>query len=125
MQHLLRAVFTNHTTRDDKEELKDQLDIVNYHEYEKCRGRPAQEISPLEMLLFYPFSFLPILPPSFFLFFLLKGVFMLFSSYVVSDAFVTPWIVALQALLCPWDFPGKNIGVDFYFLLFQDIPFGL
>ena len=50
---------------------------------------------------------------------------MLFSSYVVSDAFVTPWIVALQALLCPWDFPGKNIGVDFYFLLFQDIPFGL
>ena len=79
----------------------------------------------LPSLLFSPFSFLPILPPSFFLFFLLKGLFLLFSSYVVSDTFVTPWIVALQALLCPWDFPGKNIGVDCYFLLFQDIPFGL
>ena len=28
--------------------------------------------------------------------------------------FVTPWTVALQA---PWDFPGKNAGVGFHFLL--------
>ena len=27
--------------------------------------------------------------------------------------FVTPWTVAL----CPWDSPGKNIGVDCHFLL--------
>ena len=25
--------------------------------------------------------------------------------------FVTPSTVACQALLCPWDSPGKNIGV--------------
>ena len=66
----------------------------------------------LPSLLFSPFSFLPILPPSFFLFFLLKGLFLLFSSYVVSDTFVTPWIVALQALLCPWDFPGKSTALS-------------
>ena len=30
--------------------------------------------------------------------------------------FATPWTVALQAP-CPWDFPGKNIGVDCRFLL--------
>ena len=24
---------------------------------------------------------------------------------------VTPWTVAHQAPLCPWDFPGKNIRV--------------
>jgi len=28
----------------------------------------------------------------------------------------TQWPVALW-LLCPWDFPGKNTGVDCYFLL--------
>ena len=27
-----------------------------------------------------------------------------------------PWTVATR-LLCPWDFPGKNTGVDCYFLL--------
>ena len=35
---------------------------------------------------------------------------------VVSDSLVTPWIVAHQHL-CPWDFPGKNIGVGFHFPL--------
>ena len=25
----------------------------------------------------------------------------------------TPWIVAYQASLCPWNFPGKNTGVPF------------
>ena len=29
---------------------------------------------------------------------------------------VTPWTVAAR-LLCPWDFPGKNTGVDCHFLL--------
>ena len=31
--------------------------------------------------------------------------------------FVTPWTVACQRLLCPWDFPGKNTGVGCHFLL--------
>ena len=35
----------------------------------------------------------------------------LFSCYVVSDSFVTPWAVACQ-VLCPWHFPGKNTGAD-------------
>ena len=30
--------------------------------------------------------------------------------------FVTPWGIPQQAL-CPWDFPGKNTGVDFHSLL--------
>ena len=30
--------------------------------------------------------------------------------------FATPWTVALQA---PWDFPGKNAGVGFHFLLHE------
>ena len=30
--------------------------------------------------------------------------------------FVTPWTVAHQAL-CPWDSPGKNIGVGSHSLL--------
>ena len=30
--------------------------------------------------------------------------------------FVTPWTVA-WTVLCPWDFPGKNTGVGFHFLL--------
>ena len=29
---------------------------------------------------------------------------------------LTPWTVACQ-VLCSWDFPGKNTGVDFHFLL--------
>ena len=28
----------------------------------------------------------------------------------------TPWTIAHQAL-CPWDFPGKNTGVDCHFIL--------
>ena len=31
--------------------------------------------------------------------------------------FVTPWTLALQALLCPWDSLGKNTGVDCHILL--------
>ena len=30
--------------------------------------------------------------------------------------FATPWTVTTR-LFCPWDFPGKNTGVDWYFLL--------
>ena len=29
----------------------------------------------------------------------------------------TPWTIAHQALLCPWDSPGKNTGVGCHFLL--------
>ena len=32
---------------------------------------------------------------------------------------VAPWTVAAR-LLCPWNFPGKNTGVD-YHSLFQDM----
>ena len=35
----------------------------------------------------------------------------------MSDSFVTPWTIARQDFLCPWDLPGKNTGVDFHFLL--------
>ena len=31
--------------------------------------------------------------------------------------FETPWIIAHYMLLCPWDFPGKNTGIDHRFLL--------
>ena len=33
--------------------------------------------------------------------------------------FITPWTVPTR-LLCPWDFPGKNNGLDCHFL-FQSI----
>ena len=32
------------------------------------------------------------------------------ACLVMFDSFVTPWAVATR-LLCPWNFPGKNIGV--------------
>ena len=32
----------------------------------------------------------------------------------MSDSFVTPWTIATR-LLYPWDFPGKNTGVDCHF----------
>ena len=35
---------------------------------------------------------------------------------MLSNCIVTPWTVASR-LLCPWDFPGKNIGVACHFLL--------
>ena len=44
-------------------------------------------------------------------------VFLRFSRWVVSDTFLTLWSVQRARLLCPWDFPGKNIGVDCHFLL--------
>ena len=31
--------------------------------------------------------------------------------------FATPRTVAMDRLLCPWDFPGKNTGVGYHFLL--------
>ena len=48
-------------------------------------------------------------------------VLLLFSRQVMSDSFVTQWTIALQ-LLGPWDFPGKNIGVDCHFLLQEIFP---
>ena len=33
--------------------------------------------------------------------------------------FVTPWTVWPTRLLCPWDSPGKNTGVDSHVLLQQ------
>ena len=37
-----------------------------------------------------------------------------FSYSVMSGSFVTTWT---PRLLCPWDFPGKNIRVSCHFLL--------
>ena len=42
---------------------------------------------------------------------------LLFRCYAMSDSSATPWTTALQDLLCPWDFPGKNTGVGCHFLL--------
>ena len=41
------------------------------------------------------------------------------SCYLVSKSCLTLlWFHGLQPIsLCPWDFPGKNTGVDCYFLL--------
>ena len=41
---------------------------------------------------------------------------MLNHIQVKSDSFVSQWTVTHQ-LLCPWNFPGKNTGVDCHFLL--------
>ena len=38
------------------------------------------------------------------------------SHSVMSNSFMTSWTVASR-LLCPWDFPGKNIGVGCHFHL--------
>ena len=35
--------------------------------------------------------------------------------------FATLWTVA-QQLLCPWNFPGKNTGIGYHFLLQKDLP---
>ena len=45
----------------------------------------------------------------------------LFSHSAVSISFATPWTVARQAPLCPWDFPGKNTGVGSHFLPQEDL----
>ena len=39
------------------------------------------------------------------------------SRSVVSNSFKTPWTVSHPRLFCPWNFPGKNTGVDCHFLL--------
>ena len=36
--------------------------------------------------------------------------------------FTTPWTVARQTPLCPWDVPGKNTGVGCHFLLQGILP---
>ena len=49
-----------------------------------------------------------------------RGWFVYFlSCSVVSDSFETPWMVAYQTsgIFCPWDSPGKNIGVGCHALL--------
>ena len=46
---------------------------------------------------------------------------LLFSHSVVSKSFAAPWTVPTR-LLCPWDFPGKNTGVGYHFLLQQIFP---
>ena len=38
-----------------------------------------------------------------------------------SDSFETLWTIA-HRLLCPWDFPGKDIGVSCHFLLPENLP---
>ena len=38
------------------------------------------------------------------------------SCSAVSDSFATPWTVASR-LLCPCNFPGKNTGAGYHFLL--------
>ena len=40
---------------------------------------------------------------------------LLFSCWVMSDSFATPWTVSIR-LLCPWDFPGKNTREGCHFL---------
>ena len=37
----------------------------------------------------------------------------------MSDSFVAPWTARL---LCPWDLPGKNTGMDYHFLLQGNLP---
>ena len=42
-------------------------------------------------------------------------------SLIGIQLFATSWTVATR-LLCPWDSPGKNTGVDCHFLLLGDLP---
>ena len=42
------------------------------------------------------------------------------SRSVMSNS-ATPWTEAYR-LLCPWDFPGKNVGVGCHFLLQEIFP---
>ena len=44
-----------------------------------------------------------------------------FSSSVVSDS-LRPFRLQLTRLLCPWDFSGKNTGVDYHFSPPGDLP---
>ena len=44
----------------------------------------------------------------------------MFSHSVTSDS-ATPWTMPTR-LLCPWNFPGKNTGVDCHFLLHRIFP---
>ena len=41
---------------------------------------------------------------------------LLLSHFLRVQLCVTPWTAATR-LLCPWDFPGKNTGVGYRFLL--------
>ena len=44
------------------------------------------------------------------------------QSLSCIQLFVTPWTVAHQAPVCPWDFPYKNTGAGCCFLLQGDLP---
>ena len=41
---------------------------------------------------------------------------LLFTSYVMSDS-LRPYGLQPARLLCPWDFPSKNTGVGYHFLI--------
>ena len=47
---------------------------------------------------------------------------LLFSRYVMSNSFVTPWTVACHGVLCPQDFPSRNTKTDCYLLLQEVFP---
>ena len=40
----------------------------------------------------------------------------------MSDSFATPLTLLPAMLLCPWDFPDKDTGVDCHFLLEGNLP---
>ena len=50
--------------------------------------------------------------------FLRKFSFLFFSFFTL---FATPWTIAHQAPLCPWNFPRRNTGVGCHFLLHEEI----
>ena len=50
----------------------------------------------------------------------MRYIMLLFSSSVLNDSFATPRAVARLAL-SPWDFPGKNTGLDYHFLLQENL----
>ena len=39
----------------------------------------------------------------------------------MSDS-LQPHVLQLARFRCPWDFPGKNTGVGYHFLLQGDLP---
>ena len=44
------------------------------------------------------------------------------SCWFMPDSFAAPWSVASR-LLCPWDSPGKNIGVSYFLLQGSSVQF--
>ena len=66
-------------------------------------------MSSNHLILFQPLLLLPSVFPSI-------SCCLLFNDSAVSDTFATPWTVAHQTPLL-LDFPGKNTGMGFHFLL--------